>query len=63
MFNLRITQVGAIVELDSRKIEIHAIDEVRGDIILHLSEDEARWLWAGLDPKVKGWRQADGDDA
>lgn len=59
---LNITRVGSVRELSGRSLEIDVEDSVRGPVVLALSEDESRWLYASLGDKVGPWRAADGDD-
>ncbi|MFJ9318833.1 hypothetical protein [Streptomyces globisporus] len=58
---LNLVAVHKVAENDDRSVDVHATDLVRGDIVIHAEEDQARWLWALLDEKVKVWRRADGD--
>ncbi|MEU5149763.1 hypothetical protein AB0G42_21600 [Streptomyces yangpuensis] len=59
---LEITELKGIFEGDNRQIIVNAVCAVRGDVQITFSEEDARWFWASMDPKVKAWRQADGED-
>lgn len=59
---LEITELKGILEGDNREITVHAVCAVRGDVEIKFSESDARWFWASMDGKVKGWRKDDGED-
>lgn len=59
---LEITEIKAVLEGENREMTVHAVCAVRGAVEIKLSEDDARWLWASMDGRVKEWRKADGDD-
>lgn len=61
MAKLDIVQVGRVQEYADRSIDIQAVDTVRGDVVLRLTESEARWLFASLADVINPWKVEDGD--
>lgn len=54
--------VKLVQELENRRIAVTGECHVRGEIVIVMEEDDARWFWASMDDKVKAWKSADGDD-
>lgn len=58
-----LVQVGGIKEYADGSVDIDAVDRVRGNIVIRMQGDEARWFFASCADKLNEWRKRDGEDA
>lgn len=56
-----ILSIGNVRFYADRSVDIEAVDRVRGEVVIRMQEDTARWFWASMADKVSAWRREDGE--